>query len=131
MPPSEVSTTFQDSYFKGDYHKCHEAIRAIGPGKLWGKDLLDILKKCGESRTNSGDPKDYASWLHDLFLANEETLKRIEPKYDKIKLGINQQGLGDDFFLVLALGTLKEMQHRGYFPNIIIKDGEARAGPIV
>jgi len=142
MPDSGVSTNFQDSFYKGDYHNVHELIKAVGPGKLWSKDFLKTLKELGKGTVRSEKPEDYARWLHDLFFTNEGTLKKVEPKYDKIKLEIEskrgsisldptRKGLGDDFFTIFALGTLKEMQHRGLFPCIIIKDGQEKAGPMV
>jgi hypothetical protein len=143
MPNSELSTTFQDSYYKGDYHKIHELIKAVGPGKLWSKDFLKILKECGQNNVKSDKPEDYAQWLHDLFLTNEDTLRKVESNYDKMKMEIEsrhkqitidsaRKNTNDDFFLIFALGTLKEMQHKGLFPRIIIKmDGKAKTGPIV
>jgi hypothetical protein len=131
MSSSEVCTTFQDSYYGDDYHRPHELIKMSSPGKLWCDEFLKILKEDVLKPMGSNRPKDIAAKLHDLFLSSEDTLRKVEHNYDNIKTNLNHQGLGNEFFSILARGTMKEMQLKGFLPPVIIKGKKDRMPPIV
>lgn len=127
--PAEC-TTFQDPYYGDDYRKPHTLIKMSKPGKLWGDEFLKILKEDVLKPMGIDRPKEIAAKLCDFFSANEETLRKIEKNYDKMKSNLNDVGLGNEFFTVLARGTMKEMQHRNLLPKVIIERSD-RMPPIV
>lgn len=120
MSKSEELATFQDPYYKGDFKEPHSLIRMSDPGKLWKKDFLKILKEKVLVPAGTDRPKDLAARLRDFFFANEDTLKKYEKNYDRVKSNLNDLGCGKKFF-TLAYATMKEMQHKGLLPKVIIE----------
>lgn len=121
MSKSEELATFQDPYYKGDFKEPHSLIRMSDPGKLWKKDFLKILKEKVLVPAGTDRPKDLAARLRDFFFANEDTLKKYEKNYDRVKSNLNDLGCGKKFFSTLAYATMKEMQHKGLLPKVIIE----------